>query len=53
MLTIHWDEQGVILEHFMHRGNNAEPPPSIRSKCHGLLNTGVLLQHGNACHHTG
>jgi histone-lysine N-methyltransferase SETMAR len=59
MLTLFWDEQGVILEHYMPRGNsvtsatyadllNNHLRPAIKSKGRGLLSTGVLLQHDNA-----
>jgi len=59
MLTLFWDEQGVILEHYMPRGNTVSSVkyadllknhlhPAIKSKRHGLLSTGVLLQHDNA-----
>jgi histone-lysine N-methyltransferase SETMAR len=58
-----WDEWGVIFEHYMPRGNivNSETYadllkyhlcPAIKSKRHGLLSTGVLLQHNNARPHT-
>ena len=59
MLTLFWDEQGVILEHYMPRGNTVTAyllknhlHPAIKSKQHGLLSTGVLLQHDNARPHT-
>jgi len=58
MLTLFWDEQGVILEHYMPRGNTVTSAmyadlknhlhPAIKSKQCGLLSTGVLLQHDNA-----
>jgi histone-lysine N-methyltransferase SETMAR len=63
MLTLFWDEQGVILAHYMPRGNtvnsatyadllNNHLRPTIKSKQRGLLSTGVLLQHDNARPHT-
>ena len=59
MLTLFWDERGVILEHYMPRWNNVNSAtyadllkkhlrPAIKSKRHGLLSIGVLLQHDNA-----
>jgi hypothetical protein len=56
MLTLFWDERGVILEHYMPWGNTVKSAtyadllknhlrPAIKSKRHGLLGTGVLLQH--------
>jgi histone-lysine N-methyltransferase SETMAR len=62
MLTLCWDERGVILEHYMPRGNTVNTAtyahlknhlrPAIKSKRRGLLSTGVLLQHENARPHT-
>jgi len=62
MLTVFWDERGVILEHYMPRGNTVtsamyadlknHPRPAVKSKRRGLLSTGVLLQHDNAWPHT-
>ena len=63
MLTIFWDERGVILEHYMPRGNTVTSAmyadllknhqrPAIKPKRHGLLSTGVLLQHDNVRPHT-
>ena len=63
MLTLFWDEQQVILEHYMPRGNTVNSAtyayllknhlrPAIKSKRRGLLITGVLLQHDNAWPHT-
>jgi len=63
MLTLFWDEQGVILEHYMPRGSTVNSAmyadllknhlrPAIQSKRRGLLSTGVLLQHDNARPHT-
>jgi len=62
MLTLFWDEWGVILEHYMPRVNNVTSAtyadflknhlcPAIKSKRCGLLSTGVLLQHENARPH--
>ena len=63
MLTLFWDERGVILEHYMPRGNTVNSAmyagllkkhlrPAIKSRQRGLLSTGVLLQHDNARPHT-
>jgi len=62
MLTLFWDERGLIFEHYMPRGNTVTSAtyadlknrlhPAIKSKQHGLLSTGVLLQHYNAWPHT-
>jgi len=63
MLTVFWDERGVILEHYMPRGNTVTSTmyadllknhlhPAIKSKRCGLLSTGVLLQHDNDRPHT-
>jgi len=63
MPTLFWDEQGVILEHYMPRGNIVTSVtyadllknhlrPAIKSKRCGLLSTGVLLQHDKARSHT-
>jgi len=63
MLTLFWDTRGVILEHYMPRGNTVTSktysdllqnhlPPAIKSKRRGRLSTGVLLQHDNARPHT-
>jgi len=63
MLTVFWDEQAVILEHYMPKGNTVTNAtyadllknhlrPAIKPKRHGPLNTGVLLQHDNARPHT-
>ena len=52
MLNLFWDERGVILEHYMPRGNTVNSAtyadllkkhlrPAIKSKRRGLLNTGV------------
>jgi len=63
MLTLFWDEKGVILEHYTpsgttvtnasysdHLKNNLRP--AIKSKRRGLLSSGVLLQQDNAMPHT-
>ena len=63
MLTICWDSQGVILEHYLERGTtvnsvrysemlSTELKPAIRTKRRGLLSSGVLLLHDNARPHT-
>jgi len=63
MLTLFWDERGVILEHYMPRGNTVTSATyadllknhllrAIKSKRSGCLGTGVLLQHDNAQPHT-
>ena len=59
MLTLFWDERGVILEHYKPRRNTVNSAthadllknhlrPAVKSKRRGLLSTGVLLQHDNA-----
>jgi len=63
MLTLFWDKRGVILEHYMPRGNTVTSTtysdllkdhllPAIKFKRRGHLSTGVLLQHDNARSHT-
>ena len=63
MLTLFWDERGVILEHFMPRRNTVTCAtyadfrknhlrPAIKSKRRELLSTCVLLQRDNARPHT-
>jgi len=63
MLIFFWDERGVILEHYMPRGNTVTNAmyadllknhllPAIKSKRRERLSTGVLLQHDNARPHT-
>ena len=63
MLTIFWDSQGVLLEHYLERGTtvnsvgysemlSTELKPAIRTKRWGLLSSGVLLLHDNAHPHT-
>jgi len=63
MLTLFSDKRGVILEHYMSRGNTVTSTmyadllkdhllPAIKFKIRGHLSTGVLLQHYNAWSHT-
>jgi len=63
MLTLFWDERGVIVEHYMARGNTVTSAtyayllknhlrPAVKSKRRGRLSTSVLLQHDNARPHT-
>jgi len=63
MLTFFWDKRGVILEHYMSRGNPVTSTkyahllknhlrPAIKSKRRGRLSTGVLPQRENARSHT-
>ena len=63
MMSLFRDERGAILEHYMPRGNTVTDAmyadllknhlrPAIKTKRHGLLTTGVLLQHDNARPHT-
>ena len=63
MLTIFWVSQGVILGHYLERGTtvnsvgysemlSTELRPAIRTKCRGLLSSGVLFLHDNARPHT-
>jgi len=63
MLTLFWDERGVILEHYMPRGNAVTSAMyadllknhlrlAIKPKRRGLLSTGVLLQDDNVRPHT-
>ena len=58
-LTVFWDSQGPILEHYMEKGVTVtsvnycnmlrnELRPAIRSKRRGSLSQGVLLLHDNA-----
>ena len=62
MVTLFWDEKGVILEHYTPRGTTVTSAscsdllqnhlrPAIKSKRRGLLSSGVLLQHDNARPH--
>ena len=59
LLTLFWDERGVLFEHYMARGNTVKRATyadalknhlrtAIKSKRRGRLSTGVLLQHDNA-----
>ena len=62
MLTLFCDERGVILEHYMPRGNTVTSAmyadlknhlhPAVKSTRRGHLSTGVLRQHDNAWPHT-
>jgi len=63
MLTLFWDEKGIILEHYTPRGTTVMSTsypdllknhlqPAIKSKQRELLSSGVLLQHDNARPHT-
>ena len=63
MLTVFWDSQGLVLEHYQERIttiNSAQYSemltdrlkPAIRSKRRGLLSKGVVLLHENARSHT-
>jgi len=63
MLTLFLDERGVLLEHYMPRGNTVTSAtyadllknhlhPAIKSKRRGRLSTDVLLQHDNVRLHT-
>jgi len=60
MLTVFWDSQGPILEHYQDRRskiNNTHYSemvidrlkPEIRSKHRGQLSKGIVLLHDNAC----
>jgi len=63
MLTLFWDKNGPILEHYMPPHTtvtsatytdllNNHLKPAIRTKRRGLLSAGVLLQHDNARPHS-
>jgi hypothetical protein len=63
ILTLFWDINRPILEHYMSKGRtitNASYSdllvnhlkPAIQSKRHGIFTTGVLLLHVNAWPHT-
>ena len=62
MLTVFWDSQGPVLEHYQERGTtinsarNSEMltdrlKPAIRSKRRGLVSKGVVFLHDNAHPH--
>jgi hypothetical protein len=62
MLTLFWDMNGPILEHYQEKGETVnsvgystmleeKPKPAIRSS-RGLLSKGVLLLHDNSRPHT-
>jgi len=63
MLTVFWDSQGPILEHYQERGSTIncvrysemlidKLKPEIRSKRPGQLSKGNVLLHDNARSHT-
>ena len=63
MLTVFWDSQGPVLEHYQERGTTINSArysemftdrlkPAIRSKCRGLLSKGDVLLNDNAGPHT-
>lgn len=63
MLTVFWDKDGCLVEHYMPKKTNVNSEtycdilqnhlkPAIRSKRRGMLSAGVLLQHDNARPHT-
>jgi hypothetical protein len=63
MLTVFWDSQGLILEHYLERGTTVtsvkycdmlinELRPAICTKRRGRLSHGVDLLHDNARPHT-
>jgi len=63
LLTVFWESQGPILEHYMEKGVTVtsvnycnmlrnELRPAVRSKRRGRLTQGVLLLHDNARPHT-
>ena len=63
LCRLFWDERGVILEHYMPRGNTVTSAmyadllknhlrPAIKSKRRGYLSMGALLQHDSARPHT-
>ena len=63
-LTVYiWDHKGMILEHYLEQIQRIKPwkvqwyasdqlKPPIQRKCHGLLPSGVCLQHDHAQPHT-
>ena len=59
MLTVFWDSQGPVLEHYQKKGTTISSArysemltdrlkPAIRSKRQGLLRKGAVLLHDNA-----
>jgi len=63
MLTVFWDSQGPILEHYQERGSTIncvrysemlidKLKPEIQSKCPRQLLKGIVLLHDNAHPHT-
>ena len=63
LCLLFWDERGVILEHYMPRGNTVTSAtnadllknhlrPAIKSKRRGLLSIGILLQREKSQTHT-
>jgi histone-lysine N-methyltransferase SETMAR len=63
MLTLFWDQKGIILEDYMPRGKTVTSAsysdllknhlrPVVKTKQCGLLSTGVILRHDNARPHT-
>lgn len=63
MLTVFWDAQGPVLEHYQESGTTINCvcysemltdrlKPAIQSKHRGLLPKGVVFVHNNACPHT-
>ena len=63
MLTVFWDSQGPVLEHYQERGTTINSArysemltdrlkPAIRSKRRGLLSKSVVLLYDNARPHT-
>ena len=63
MLTVFWDSQDPVLEHYQERNTTTNSArysemltdklkPEFRSKLRGLLSKGVVLLHDNARPHT-
>jgi transposase len=63
VMTVFWNSQGPILEHYQQRGATLNSvhysetlrdnlKPAIRTKRRGLMSKGVVLLHDNARHHT-
>jgi histone-lysine N-methyltransferase SETMAR len=63
LLTVLWDSQRLILEHYTERGTTVirvnycdmlrnEPRPAIRTNRRGSLSQGVVLLHDNGRPHT-